>query len=374
MKAIKNAKIVLPDRILEGKTLMIERDRISEFRNDTESIDDAESITNAQGKFLMPGFIDIHSDRMEQFMMPCSTARVSMELALKECERELLLQGITTVYHSLPLYKDELLKNMQGRYHLIHHKFHIRLEIDNMEAFPIVRKLIEQKKIHEISFMDHTPGQGQYRKLEVHHETVRNYGGKESMPMNMNEIMAYHQSQKTLSTRQLKLLAELAHQNNVTVASYHDDSLQKLELNKELGVDICVFPVKIETARYARMLGFKTVAGATDILLGGSHSGNMSALEAILEDCADILCSDYYPPAILHSIFIMWKDYGKDLPEMVCKATKNPAIAVGIDKDYGTIEAGKKADLILVEQLDGYPVITQTLVDGMTTASLVYRR
>lgn len=33
----------------------------------------------------------------------------SIELALKECEKELLQLGITTIYHSFSLYSDELL-------------------------------------------------------------------------------------------------------------------------------------------------------------------------------------------------------------------------------------------------------------------------
>lgn len=66
------------------------------------------------------------------------------------------------------------------------------------------------------------------------------------------------------------------------------------------------------------------------MLLGGSHSGNMSAAEAIAEGCADIICSDYFPQAILHSLFIMNRDYGVSLPEVVKKATLNPAMAMGI--------------------------------------------
>jgi alpha-D-ribose 1-methylphosphonate 5-triphosphate diphosphatase PhnM len=51
----------------------------------------------------------------------------------------------------------------------------------------------------------------------------------------------------------------------------------------------------LETAKAAHISGLLTVVGAPNILLGGSHSGNMSATEAILQGCADIVCSDYYP-------------------------------------------------------------------------------
>ena len=109
IRAIKNAKLVLPDQILTGKTLFIEDGRISAIQDASVSLEGADAVTDAHGRFLMPGFIDVHSDRIEQFILPRPTARLNFELAMKECERELLCQGITMMYHSLSLYKDELL-------------------------------------------------------------------------------------------------------------------------------------------------------------------------------------------------------------------------------------------------------------------------
>ena len=61
----------------------------------------------------------------------------------------------------------ELINNIHERHHLIHHRLHLRIEIDNLEAFDIVSKMLREKTVHEISFMDHTPGQGQYRNIET---------------------------------------------------------------------------------------------------------------------------------------------------------------------------------------------------------------
>ena len=133
------------------------------------------------------------------------------------------------------------------------------------------------------------------------------------------------------------------------------------------------FPITIPAAQYAKSLGFYTVVGAPNILRGGSHSGNMSAAEAVQAGCADILCSDYYPPAILHGVFLLHSKYGLPLPEVVRKATRNPALAVGLP-DYGEIAPGRKADLLIVEILDNYPVITHVLVDGRATSRVEYRR
>lgn len=388
MIAIKNGRIVLEDSILEGKVLLVEGDRILGFADEVPA---AEKVIDAHGRYITPGFIDIHSDKIEQFILPRPTAKFDFELALKECERELLHLGITTIYHSLSLYKDELfgksplrtkenvrkiadlIRDIHDRNHLIHHRFHLRVEIDNLEAYDIVKEMIEKKMVDEISFMDHSPGQGQYHDVEMYCRVLEKYQDREISPEEFAGMLEEQRTKEVLSFAQMKELCALAHTNGIAVASHDDDSAEKLCVNREIGVDISEFPIQIETAKEARRMGFYTIVGAPNILLGGSHSGNMSAAEAIREDCADVLCSDYYPPAILHGIFEMEKQ-GIPLPEMIRKATLNPAKAVGLSEDYGCIAPGKKADLLIIDMLDGYPVITHVLVDGRTTSRVEYRR
>ncbi|SMC70191.1 alpha-D-ribose 1-methylphosphonate 5-triphosphate diphosphatase [Papillibacter cinnamivorans] len=389
MKAIVNGRIVAPGGILENKTVLIQDGRILDLACGPEG---AEQIIDAGGRYITPGFIDVHSDKIEQFIQPRPTSQMDFELALKECERELLNIGITTIYHSLSLMKDDffgmsplrtkasvrkfsdLVESIHSRNHLIHHRFHLRIEIDNLEAFDIARDMIEGKRVHEISFMDHTPGQGQYRSLEVYERSISGYRAKGAVSMEMEEILRYHETKETLSFRHLRELTELAHANGIAVASHDDDTEEKLAVNRAVGVDISEFPILLETARAARREGFFTVVGAPNILMGSSHSGNMSAAEAILDGCGDILCSDYYPPAILHAIFLMNRKYGVPLWEMVRRATLAPAEAMKIDGEYGSVEPGKRADLLIVDVLDGYPVITHALVDGKPVLRVEYRR
>src|SRR5699024_902460 len=108
-------------------------------------------------------------------------------------------------------------------------------------------------------------------------------------------IVRREKEKDSLSFRQLKEMADLARSNGVSVASHDDDSVEKLQVNREFGVKISEFPVTLDIAREAVKQGFLTVLGAPNILLGGSHSGNLSAVDAIRAGAASILVSDYYP-------------------------------------------------------------------------------
>ncbi len=389
MIAIKNGRIVLPDQIVEGKVLRIEGDRIHSL---ADSADGAEKVINAHGRYVMPGIIDVHSDKLEQYIQPRPTSQLDFEFGLKVCEHDLLGAGITTMYHSISLFQDEffgkspmrtkenvqkiadLIAQIHQRYHLIHHRFHLRIEIDNLDAFDIVREMLAQGKVHLISFMDHTPGQGQYRSLAVYADTVSQYNGAEFERMGLDGVVEYHKNKHTLSFEQLKTLTELAHTKGIAVASHDDDTDEKLAINQRLGVDISEFPITLEAARLAKNRGFYTIVGAPNILRGCSHSGNMSAAEAILAGTADIICSDYYPATVLHSVFLMHTKHGVPLHEIVNRVSLNPARATKIDREYGSLEIGKKADVLIVDTLDGYPVITHVLVDGRATSRIEYRR
>lgn len=172
----------------------------------------------------------------------------------------------------------------------------------------------------------------------------------------------------------IKEVADIAHANGIAVASHDDDDLQKLELVKSLGTTISEFPITLDIAKKAGEMGLKSIVGAPNVLLGGSHSGNLSAAEAIEHNCADILCSDYYPAALLHAVFDLCEKYGNDLHKMFMMVTLNPAKAVRMDDEIGSIKPGKKADILVIERMDdGYPMLTRTMVNGALITTTNYR-
>ena len=77
---------------------------------------------------------------------------------------------------------------------------------------------------------------------------------------------------------------------------------------------------------------------------------------------------------MLQGIFEMNKNYGEDLHYLFQLVTINPARAVNLGEELGSIAEGKKADLLVIEQMDdGFPIITSTMVDGKLIMQTNYR-
>jgi alpha-D-ribose 1-methylphosphonate 5-triphosphate diphosphatase PhnM len=52
----------------------------------------------------------------------------------------------------------------------------------------------------------------------------------------------------------------------------------------------------------------------------------------------------------------------------------NPAKAMGLDAGYGSVEPGKKADLLAVRLIQNCPMVYKCFIDGRTVLQLDYRQ
>lgn len=387
---IINSSVITATEILEDYAVVINGDTIEKLLPMNEvNTEDYDNIINAKGGYVTAGFIDIHSDYIEGIIAPRPTTIMDFNIGIKESERILSSHGITTMFHSLSIYKEDLFGHKPVRQpdnvnklihaihrthsekHLIRHRMHARFELDSVEMMDTIKEHIEEDRIHLLSFMDHTPGQGQYRDIEKYRHTMKGY--KDLSDDEINEQIEFKKELSRLSVEEMGNMSELARSKGIAIASHDDDATEKIDFNESLNTSISEFPITMEVAKYAHGKGMYTLAGAPNIMLGGSHSGNLNAKDAIMEGCISILCSDYYPPAMLHSVFKLHKEADYSLVDGFNLITLNPAKAVQMDDEIGSIETGKKADINIIRLFDDYPTITECIVNGKVVSRYHYR-
>ncbi len=118
------------------------------------------------------------------------------------------------------------------------------------------------------------------------------------------------------------------------------------------GITISEFPVRLAAAPGTpNRLACTVIAGAPNIVRGGSHSGNVAASDLVAAGAVDALASDYVPPALLEAAFVR-VDGGVPLPQAVSFVTAGPARMAKL-QDRGRIAAGLRADLLQVRRRDG---------------------
>lgn len=378
LTVIRHADIATRDEILLNHQLWIRDELIEAIKEEESPIPEGAEVVDAMGDLVMPGMIDIHSDMIERTISPRKNTTMDYEFSLRAAERELISQGITTMYHSISLYNPanmqnpnnvrlpenalrfaRLLERFRKEPHIVHHRFHMRYEIDNLMSFDLAKEMIRHQLVDLFSFMDHRPGQGQYHDLDRY---FKMHSGK--TPEEMEAILKRHREKEVLTSEMKLELANLAAEYGISVASHDDDCISKLEENLNYHTVISEFPITLEVARAARRMGYEVSVGAPNVLMGGSHVGNLSSAEAILDGCATVLVSDYYTNGMLEAVFMLQRKYGLKLHDAIAMVTHNPARAVGVSSYVGSIEPGKVADLLIVNHEDEHPMVRIAFVNG----------
>ena len=223
--------------------------------------------------------------------------------------------------------------------------------------------LIKEHLIDLFSFMDHSPGQGQFRDIMAFKSYYGPVYGKSDAEM--DGIIDRKQKTREASSRDMvHKLVRLCHEQGIAISSHDDDSQEKINWLKEMEIGLTEFPVNLEAVEAAHEQGIKICLGSPNVVRGKSQAGNLSVREAIAQGYGDILCSDYAPMTMLHAVMALERLGILPLHEAVRMVSLHPAEAVGIADRTGSLEEGKDADMVLIEQAGSVPRILKTFVRG----------
>lgn len=313
---------------------------------------------DSSGLIALPGIVDMHGDAFERQMMPRPGVDFPIDVALVETDRQVIANGITTVFHATTWSWEPGLRGSENAHRLIDAiddlrpklaadtRFHLRQETFNLDAEPTIAKWLAAGRIDLLAFNDHMHmTESSMANPRKRARMVERSGVSEA---EFDNIVTRVAARKSEVQGSIERLAALGRAHNVPLLSHDDESPAQRQEFRDLGVKIAEFPVNEETARAASENGDFIVFGAPNVVRGGSHTGWTSASEMVDKGLCSILASDYYYPAQLLAAFRLIADGILLLPQAWALVSGAPAIATGLH-DRGQIEIEKRADIILVD-------------------------
>jgi len=372
---LTHARLVLDGDVMEG-SLVLRGGLIAEVQPGRAHHAGA---LDCEGDFLIPGVVDVHTDNLERQVQPRANARWPSRSAFLAHDAQCAAAGVTTVLDALCLGD---LGFDQGRDQTFRegvadvtafagspvlkseHFLHLRCELPAADVLACLDPVAEHPLVAMVSLMDHSPGVGQYRD-------IARYRSMRVRQTRMTDAEVERRIEELLAQRaerrepQRRVILDRFAGRNIPLASHDDEEPAEVRRNALDGIRVSEFPVTLDAALEAARLGVGVIAGAPNIVRGGSHSGNVAAMELVRAGAVDVLASDYVPPALIEAAFLMAPEVG--LPRAIATISSAPAAMCNM-ADRGRLAVGLRADVVRVAEHHGHAVVREVWRQGRRVA------
>lgn len=374
---LTNAILVLPEEAVAG-TLVIRGGTIAEVQPGRSHLATARDL---EGDHLIPGVVDVHTDNLERQVQPRQNARWPSRSAMIAHDAQCAAAGVTTVFDALCL-GDLGFDQGRGQTFLdgvadldalaetgllrSEHFLHLRCELPAADMVPAMDPVADHPRVRMVSLMDHSPGVGQYRDIP-RYVTMRRKQTQMTVEQVEDRIAFLLDQRERLREPQRSWLLDRIRHRDLAIASHDDEAPDEVRRNLADGIAISEFPVTMAAAEAARDAGVGVIAGAPNIVRGGSHSGNVAAADLVRARAADAFASDYVPASMVEAAWRATEEAGIALPEAVAMITDRPARMARL-ADRGRIAAGLRADVVQLRPAHGIPVVRRVWREGRRVA------
>ncbi len=372
---LTNARLILETEVVDG-TLVFDASGIIAVDQGRSR---APGAIDAGGAYVAPGLVEMHTDNAEKHFVPRPGVYWPNSLAaLIAHDAQMAAAGVTTVYDAICFgYSDgqkdyrrqisgrvlqAVVKGVEKQAFRIDHKIHLRCELSGAFLMEDVIPHQDEPLIKLVSLMDHTPGQRQWRDLEQFRTYTVGMGktGAGEFDKVMEQRMA--EGPKHVP-RNCKAVVDTFKARNVPIATHDDTTADHVDDGIALGAVICEFPTTVEAATVAHKAGLATIAGAPNVVRGGSHSGGVSVSELAELGVLDGLSSDYVPSSLLQAVYKLNMRHGIAMPAAMGMVTWKVADILDL-RDRGHLKPGLRADIVQFHILEETPVITSVWSRG----------
>lgn len=312
------------------------------------------------GYRILPGIVDVHGDAFERHVAPRRGAMKQAVEGLLAAEAELASNGVTTgilaqfmswegglrgpdfagqVFDALVDVRGQSVTDLRGQ---------LRLETHLLEVFEGLPEKLSAWGVEYVVFNDHLPH-------------TRLAAGRKPPGLNGQALKAGRSPEKHLEFLHelharavdgpVETLAKQLKARGIRMGSHDDATAEGRAKWRARGVEICEFPETLEAAEAARDGGDIIAMGSPNVVRGGSHKGNISALDLITLGMCDALASDYHYPSMRRAVLFVVKAGLRDLASAWALISEGPARLLGLT-DRGVLMPGKRADLVILDSKD----------------------
>ena len=321
---------------------------------------------------VLPGIVDLHGDAFERHLAPRRGAMKQLSEGLVAAEAELAANGMTTavlaqfvswegglrglefagqVFSGIRDTAPELVTDIRPQ---------LRFETHMLDLYDSLPQRMAEWGVGYVVFNDHLPhdrlAAGKMPKRLVG-QALKAGRSPESHLAQMQEM---HARRDEVPAALDRLCAELA-QRGVKMGSHDDQTAEGRDLWRARGVTLAEFPETQEAAEAAHGAGDAVIMGAPNVVRGGSHNGNLSALDLISMGLCHALASDYHYPSPRRAALMLAQSGLLDLAGAWALVSSGPAQVLGLT-DRGTLAPGKRADIVVLDKTTGR--VAATFVAG----------
>ncbi|WP_102108344.1 alpha-D-ribose 1-methylphosphonate 5-triphosphate diphosphatase [Oceaniglobus roseus] len=375
---LANARLILRDEVITG-ALRLKAGRIAGIEQGGAV---PKGATDLGGDYLSPGLVELHTDNLERHLAPRPKVDWPHRAAIVAHDRELAGTGITTVFDAIRVgsivsdsgkrygkyarqMADEILGMRDAGALKISHHIHLRAEICSETLEEELAEFGPEDRVGIVSMMDHTPGQRQFSDMDKYRDYVCGKHGLD--PAGFEAYVDFLRGlQSRFGATHEAAVVQAAQRYGAALASHDDTTPEQVAASHRHGVSIAEFPTTLAAAEACHGAGIVTVMGAPNLIRGGSHSGNVAALELAQAGRLDILSSDYVPAGLLLAAVRLGEEWG-NLAQGMATVTDTPARAAGL-ADRGRLEVGLRADVIRFSTAEGLPVLNCAWCAGVQVA------
>lgn len=328
---------------------------------------DAMAVLDASGLLVLPGIVDVHGDAHERGMQPRPGVGFPMAVAVADTEAQLLANGITTAFLGVTLSWEPGLRGLPAWRALLDAldearprlscdlRVHMRWEAFNLDALDDALADIRAGRVHMLGLNDHTPAI--LRRLAEPAAAAKYSERAQVSPAEFRAVAERAGGRGAEVAAARAELVAAAVRAGLPMASHDDATVAERDEARALGAAICEFPTTEAVGRAARAAGDAVVMGCPNVVRGGSHLGWASAAALAEAGVCDVLCSDYFFPAMPRAPLVLAGRGVLDLADAWALVSTNPARAAGL-ADRGRLAEGLRGDVVVLDPAGPHVVAT----------------